>query len=427
MEEEILISNELFNLISEQNLLTVDFHKREIDFENDKDFFDGVFFNKIKDKSIRIKGKGSVEIYAYTVYWCAKNNCESIIITDFNLSRDLEIYRRGKNYSKVLPTWCEVNTESDSVIVSTVPSKSPDGHWNDEIIFNSSSCFIFAASPSLTILTGRGSVLFYSIMACSAFVSGCKNVVVEKPTEKNFITIAGSLFNKKSQRKTTGTMIGILGDPNSGKSVFSKVFGNVLSHYYDKKSVWTYDCDAAAPTSDWYIYGLQRAQSKEEAEKKTDARKSTKQKWTEQLELKVSENMKTVKSHLDFIVADFPGGKHDEEKNLHDRIPSEARSEMLKNCDFFVIIGRSDVPERIEDWRKALEKYNLADRVIAEVISKNPDKAPVVESCSFDSKNIFHATVYGLNRANYINDIVSAFCPSFKAFSEKILLHKTNV
>lgn len=421
MEKAVLISNELFDLSSEQNLLTIEFHKNQIDLERDKDFFDDAFFKQIKDKNIRIRGKGSVEVYAYAVYWCAKNGCASITVTEFNLSRDFEIYKRGNSYLKVLPPWCTVNDESDSFIVSVVPSSSLDGYWGEEIISKNASCFMLAGSPKFTILTGKGSVLFYSILACSAFASGCENVVVEKPLEEKFIAIAGSKFKKRPHKKSCGKIIGILGDPNSGKSVFSKTLGNVLRKYSGKKSVWTYDCDAAAPTSDWYIYGLQRAKSQEDADIKTNARKAVKQKWTEDLEMKISQYMKTVKSNLDFIVADFPGGRHDEEKNIHERIPTKARAEMLKNCDCFIIIGRSDVPERISDWKMALNEYNLADRVVAEVISKNPQINPSVESFYFDEEKVFHATVCGLNRENSINNIVSAFCPSLKDLAEAIL------
>ncbi|MBP5452396.1 MAG: hypothetical protein J6Y16_09200 [Treponema sp.] len=418
MEKARLITNELFNLINEENLLTLDFHKKEIDFERDKCFFDNAFFNKVKDKSIRIRGKGPVELYAYASYWCTKYDCESIIVTDFNLSRDFEIYKRGNSYPQVLPPWCAISKESDSVILSVVPSNSPDGHWNEEVIVKNSSCFMFADSSKFAILTGQGSLLFYSIMACSAAVSGYENLFVKKPIEKNLIGIAGPVLNIKPQNKKAGTMIGILGDPNSGKSVFSKVLENILRKYSDGKTVWTYDCDAAAPTPNWYIYGLQNANSQEEADIKTNARKATKQKWTEQLERKVSEYMKTIKSNIDFIVADFPGGRHDEKKNIHERIPSEARAEMLKNCDYFVIIARSDVPDRITDWKKALNEYNLANRVIAEIISRNPQAAPVVETCSLAKGEVFHATVCGLDRNNLINDIVSAFYPSFKEFAE---------
>lgn len=418
MEKALLITNELFILSYEQGFLTLEFHKKEIYFENDKIFFDDAFFKEIKDKDIRIRGRGPVELYAYTAYWCAKNGCESITITDFNLSRDFEIYKRGNSYLQVLPPWCSISKENDSAIVSVVPSSSPDGHWNEEVIVKNSSCFMFADSSKFVILTGQGSLLFYSIMACSAAVSGCENLLVKKPIEKNLIYIAGSVFYRKPQNKKAGTMIGILGDPNSGKSVFSKVLENILRKYSGGKTVWTYDCDAAAPTPNWYIYGLQNANSQEEADIKTNARKATKQKWTEQLERKVSEYMKTIKSNIDFIVADFPRGRHDEEKNIHERIPSEARAEMLKNCDYFVIIARSDVPERITDWKKALNEYNLANRVIAEIISKNPQAAPVVETCSLAKDEIFHATVCGLDRNNLINDIVSAFYPSFKEFAE---------
>lgn len=416
-----MINNELFNLTFEEDFLSIEFKNKEIKFEEDISLFDNSFFKAVKDKNIRIKGKSTVEIYAYAAYWCVKNDCASICITDFNLSRDFEIYRRGKTYSQTLPPWCTVNEEGDSVIVSAVPSNSPDGHWNEDTVSNNSSCFMFNNSDSFTIITGKGSVLFYAIMACSAAVSGCENVFIEKPTEKNLIKIAGSMFTNLSHGKKAGKMIGILGDPNSGKSVFSKVLGNIFRIYSDEKSVWNYDCDAAAPTSDWYVYGLQRAQSQQEADTIKNTRKSIKQKWTEELEIKVSEYMKTVKSNLDFVIADFPGGRHDEEKNLHERIPSETRADMLKNCDYFIIIGRSDVPERINDWKKALAEYNLEKRVIAEVISKNPWNTPLVESSYFDEENIFHASVCGLDRENRVKDIVSAFSPAFKDFTEIIL------
>ena len=419
--KETLINNELFNLSVENDLFTIEFHKLKIDFSNDKDFFDDAFFKEIKDKNIRLCGKSTVEIYAFASYWCVKNGCKSLSVTEFNLSRDFEIYRKSNNYSSTLPAWCSISEESNSVIASAVPSNSPDGRWTEDDVSKNASCFSFSEPEKLTILTGRGSLLFYSILACSASVSGCKNLVVEKPTEENFIVIASSLFPTKSLGKTKGIMIGILGDPNSGKSVFSKVLGNIFRIYSDEKSVWNYDCDAAAPTSDWYVYGLQRAQSQQEADTIKNTRKSIKQKWTEELEIKVSEYMKTVKSNLDFVIADFPGGRHDEEKNFHERIPSETRADMLKNCDYFIIIGRSDVPERINDWKKSLAEYNLEKRVIAEVISKNPWNTPLVESSYFDEENIFHASVCGLDRENRVKDIVSAFSPAFKDFTEIIL------
>lgn len=419
-----MIDNELFDLINEENEITVEFHKQEIEFNKDISCFDGSFYKEIKGKNIRIKGKGPIEIYAYTAYWCAKKDCESITIYDFNLSRDFEIYRKGKTYSDTIPQWCSITERSDSIVTSVIPSSLSDGRWAEDSISKNAFCFIYRKTSNPIILTGRGSLLFYSIMACSAAISNCENVVIEKPTEKNFIKIAGSLFQISPQNRKTGTMIGILGDPNSGKSVFSKVLGNILRQYSDEKSIWTYDCDAAAPTSDWYIYGLQRAQTQEESDIKINARKATKQHWTGELELKVARYMDIVKSNLDFVVADFPGGKHNEENNVHERIPSKERAEMLKNCDYFIIIGRSDKLECIEAWKTTLADYNLADKVIAEIISKNPQNLPVVESYSFDGKNVFHAEVCGLDRKNLTSCIVSAFCSAFKDFAAMILSEK---
>ena len=97
---------------------------------------------------------------------------------------------------------------------------------------------------------------------------------------------------------------------------------------------------------------------------------------------------------------------------------------MLMNCDYFIIVGRSDMTERIEAWKDALAKYNLADKVIAEIVSKNPQNFPAVESYSIDKKNIFHAEVCGMDRKNPTDSIVSAFCPAFKEFAESVLSEK---
>ena len=215
-------------------------------------------------------------------------------------------------------------------------------------------------------------------------------------------------------------MIGILGDPNSGKSVFSRVLGCLLE-LHSTKSVWVYDCDAAALTSDWYVYGLQRARSQKEASRLKQARESIKQKWTEYLESKVLERMQNVKKNLEYIVADFPGGYHDEGKGIHKRIPDAGRADMLRCCDYFVIISRSDNAGAIGEWKSALDEYGLQGRVIAELLSQDPDRDPAAESCCFDGLHVFHAAVCGLNRNKAREDIVTAFDLPFQEFTAAIL------
>lgn len=420
MDAKILKNNELFCMSDDGIYITVVFQKKNVLYDEDIAFFDKDFFDVIKCRNIRIKGRCPVEIYAYAVYWCVRNGCKSISIEEFNLGTDLQIYKEGENISDTIPSWCCIKKKNDSVILSVIPSSTLDGKWSKEIIKESSRCFKFCDESKPLFLTGRGSLIFYAVMACSAAVSGCRNVFIDKPTEKSLLKISGSFIPSKNIDGRLGKMIGIIGDPNSGKSVFSRVIG-CLVELYGNKSVWVYDCDAAALTSDWYIYGLQQAQSEKDEERIKNVRNSIKQKWSEPLELTVSQNMENTKKCLDFVIADLPGGMHDDEKNIHRRIPDKGRVQMLCNCDSFVIIGRPDRPESIDGWKSALADYNMQEKVVAEILSQNPERTPSVDNSFFDENGIFHATVCGLDRKNPINDIVSAFNSSFKDFAEKIL------
>lgn len=420
MNDSILTENELFSLFCRENVITIKFNvKHEIEFQHDIMFFDSDFLGKIRDRRIRIEGKGTVELYAFASYICVKGGCESLSVFDFTLSNYFEIYRKNTPAASSIPSWCSVVEKSDTFVMSVERSHLPDGRWPDELVRRCSFYFSYDLRSKPVVMTGRGSLLFYSVMAASVAASGCVNVLVEKPTENQLIRIFGD-FAARAVGKKNGLMIGVLGDPNSGKSVFSKVFGCILQRS-TAKSVWGYDCDAAAPTSDWYIYGLQRAKSQSEIDFEKRAREATKQKWSVALEKQVSERMKIVKSNLDIVVADFPGGWHDEKSNTHKRIPDSGRAEMLANCDSFVIIGRSDAPERIAEWKNALAGYGLSNRVIAEIISESPDAPPEVKSARLDSDGIFRAVLRGLDRKNDLGVCSDAFMNQFGIFLNRIL------
>lgn len=417
------MENDLFNLeIADDKKCELEFKKKNVVFTEDIKYFSPDFFEQVKNKNIYIKGRSPIEMYVYLCYWCVKNNCNSISINDYNLSMWFEIYSKTKAVAKSYPKWCSIKGNQNYTVLQIESSlKSLDGKWSAEEICAESSCFEIDFKSEPIILTGRGSLLFYSILACSSAVSNFKNILLNKPTEQNFLKIAGNLFIEKKNQKI-GRMIGVLGDPNSGKSMFSKVFGCLIDFYSYQNDTWVYDCDAAALTSDWYIYGLQTAESQKRIDEIKTARDKIKQNWTPELELKVAENMSVIKSNLNFIIADLPGGRHKEEENIHERIPDSERAEMLKNCDGFIIIGRQDKPELIDDWINALQQYNLQDRVIAHILSGKPENAPSAKNVFFDENNIFHASVYGLDRKNKIEDIAVSLKNPFKSFIDTLKL-----
>ena len=408
-------NNELFDFYTNNGEIFIKFKKLNIDYPEDIKCFDEDFFCIVKEKRLFIEGRAPVEIYVYVVFWSIKNEVESININEFNLSNCFEIYRKDAIYSENPAKWCSVVNSAETATLSIISSGTSDGRWSAEFIRKNAMPFIIGNSVRTVILTGRGSLLFYSILASSAAISACENVFVRKPTESALVRVSGSWDCELQPKKTLGRMIGVLGDPNSGKSVFSKVFGCVIEKY-GKRNVWVYDCDAAAPTSDWYIYGLQMATDNNETELLKQARNSIKQKWTLELERKVAKTMHNVKNQLDFVIADLPGGYHCQEKNIHKRIPDSGRAEMLKACDGFIIIERSDRSGSFDGWKSELESYNIKGKVLGKVISMNPDETPKMENTYFDEKGIFHATVCGLSRNNSIASITEFFYPVLKPF-----------
>lgn len=408
------MTNELFNLELINVKLTLTFIKRDINYADDIKYFDNVFFDSIKGQELCIKGRSPIEIYVYAVYWCIKKGCKAICIEEFNLSQNFEIYREGVYYPDIPAEWCSIQNSDNTTVLSILSPDSDDKRWSPDFIKQNALTFRLKGIPQTLILTGRGSLLFYSILASSAAVSEYSNVYIDKPTEIALLRISGEMQLSPSTN-TKGTVIGVLGDPNCGKSVFSKVFGCLIEKK-NKKSVWVYDCDASAPTSDWYIFGLQQAKNDIDTSAIKIARDSIKQKWSEELERKVADCLKTIKTHLDIIVADFPGGLHKDEENLHKRIPDAGRVEMLKCCDRYIILGRFDKPEIIDAWKTELKKYQLEDKIIAEILSKAPDSLPSVEDDYFDPQGVFHAVVSGLDRQHPRADIINALYPYFENF-----------
>ena len=415
----VIIKNPLYTLEQENEKLFLTIIKRNINYIEDIQYFDEQFFDSTNGRELYIKGRSPIEIYSYVVFWSIKKGCKATYIEEFNLSRNFEIYREGQTYADSLPKWTSYCKSNDSGILSILSPDTPDMRWSDDFVIENAKSFRLKEVPEILILTGRGSLLFYSILTAAAAISDVENVFIEKPTEGAVLKIAGKMSSASTGRKNPGKIIGVLGDPNCGKSVFSRVLGRLIEEL-GEKNTWVYDCDASAPTSDWYIFGLQRAQNDFEKTEIKNARDTLKQKWTEELELKVADCMQNIKNHLEITVADFPGGLHKEAENIHKRVPDSGRAEMLKCCDSFIILGREDKAEIIAAWKAELKKYHPDGKIIAEILSKNPNDIPAVENAYFDENKTFHAVVHGLDRQNSRAAIVEALKPSFQSFIKSI-------
>lgn len=411
MNDFLLLKN-----VEEDNLLIeINLGNQSIDVSKDIDVSG---LDIVKNKNVTIKGRAPVELGAMLAYYVIKNGCKTLTIHEYNVKEYFCIYDCNDEILPIKYSWF---SENEGVVkIESAPTS--DGKWNLNEIKNELKCCKISDKYEPLIITGKGPILFYAILGASAAISGYENVFINKPTQKNLINIVQGTNIVAKNENINGKIIGILGDPNSGKSVFAKMFECVMRAYIQKnQSVWCCDCDEAAKTPDWFVYRLQKAESLEQEEDAKETRNGLKKDWTEEREYEVVEYLSNARKSLNYIVADMPGGLHKEEKNIHKRIPDVGRSKMLAECDSLIILSRKDKPYLYDEWVKALKEYNLENKVIAHVVSGDYDAQPQAEDSYFDDKGIFNVTIHGLNRNAERSDLVDKTKSALKDLCEKIM------
>ena len=116
-----------------------------------------------------------------------------------------------------------------------------------------------------------------------------------------------------------GRVIGILGDPNTGKSVFTYLlFKEMVKEGY---SVFRQEGDPSAPTGPWYLESLRH-----------DLRKKTKSSWDEKKVEWVRDSLKNLRKVFDYVLVDLGGGVPPKE-----RVTRELR-EILESVDEVILL-----------------------------------------------------------------------------------------
>jgi len=370
-------------------------------------------------KKVVISGKAPNWMYAATALAAYQNNAKSINIKQADNKVSVKIFPIKK--SNCNESFFEVKTIDDSVIFNIIP-KMPGKKWSANVQYQFSLFFEKYKCFKHCCLTGRGANWMYASFVVQTVIAGVKKVSCFIPREfdDKIIVFYNNAFiennikilehNKKIVDKLhyDGIVIGIVGDPNSGKSVFSAVLAACA---FDLNiNVWTLDCDGASPTPKWFTAMLRN----KKAEQATQIRKNQKVEWNHQLEKNIAKQIKNLKNSCQLTIADMPGGDHRNKNNIM-RIPPR-REVIMKAVDKFIIIGRKT--EKIADlWIKELKKHNLENKVIAIIDSHSPNTVP--ESFIKKSEdNIFRGEISGLDRKNEI----SLLTKTFKKSLSKILV-----
>lgn len=366
-------------------------------------------------KEVVLGGKAPNWLYMHVAFVAHKKGASKISLQKVDGTL-VVIFPVATNSDTLVNQWytIEIDQNNEAILTFLRNKSSIDGFWPEDIIESSpldlKKIASYSKSTQLTI-TGSGSVWMYAAAGVASSIAGYDLIVYDSPREE-FLILTGEVdpgFSKvrKSRRDYPGLVIGVVGDPNSGKSIFSKVLFQVLEKYFS--STWLFDCDAASPTANWYLQMLNSGK----VEEGNTLRNKTKVKWTSDLESRVSECLKSLKDNLEVVIADLPGGIHSKEKPIQ-RIPP-GREIVMQKIDLFVILGKGGDNNIVNGWKEELKAHGLGHGIIAEINSISPDSDP---SLTLERNgSVIKGQITGLDRKKGIENIT---CELLGAFDELI-------
>lgn len=353
--------------------------------------------------TVMLEGQASQWIYAYCAIKVVELGAEKIIIFQPQLSDSVCIYPINGGVSGC--NWFSADRiEPDGIWLELI-SPPVDELWEKGVLSDLPDLFAsekFIGIRTITI-TGQASIWMAVAVAVNVWVKGIKQVKLFAPRNNVSIQVSPELKRtneKPVTRKVAGTVIGVVGDPNSGKSVFSHLLYKACRE--SGLQVWRYDCDAASSTPDWYMQMRRQCRDKEAKE----LRVGNKRQWTAELEAGTALTIDYLKRYYGLIIADVAGGIHKEGEpsEAAQRIPP-GRELIMRQIDAFIVLS---LPERDSGkwWRRDLALHRMDGKIVAELVTTSPERplSLVLEDNSTDS--ILHGRITGLQRDAVLNGTI---------------------
>lgn len=256
------------------------------------------------------------------------------------------------------------------------------------------------------VLSGRASVDVYARAARTAIDSGVRRITCWSARDGLIVVYdpdGGQLGRRISRpewlaqampRPVWPVVIGVTGDPNLGKSVFS----GALDWYreYVGCDGWKLDCDGQSPTPPWYLSLV----GEEKARKMRDEQKRN---WTPEMEACIAKQLRLSRELFSVLIADLPGGNH--KAVPPQRIP-DGRERIFAEVDALIVLDRDDAPSDTA-WRDALRPHDLEGRIIAVLTSRDPQGQPSL--CVHEKNGLWRGVVTGLDRSRSAKELGEAY------------------
>lgn len=160
---------------------------------------------------------------------------------------------------------------------------------------------------------------------------------------------------------------GIVGFPNSGKSVLTKLMGTATAKA--GVSCWPFEADPASPTPWWYVELQQSSPSRAD-----EIRNAYKVDWTPQMQAEVARRLGNSRRFFDRVIVDLPGGDMGNQAGPQP-IP-RGREALFAQVDRVIILRRPDRRDNTGIWIEALKAHGFGDRVHAVIDSVDVHDSP---------------------------------------------------
>lgn len=381
-------------------------------------------------RGVRVGGRGSVWMYAAAGAAAAEAGADLTIDVPAILGR-VRVPRDGDRSTLDVP-WLEriQPAEDPSRLILRFRPSGPEAISESDAVAGLMRSFAASASRNAreVVLTGRGPAWGYGALAAGAVDGGVERVLFFSPVDQVPIVCwsrgcrgplpeppAWLLDALGYEREAfPGLTVGVIGDPNSGKSVFSMLLERAFGA--GRTSVvraFRYDCDRASPTPYWFLRMHARAPDDPEPRQ---FREAAKQKWTPEMERSIAAALVRLRAYFPVVVADLPGGNH--KITPPARIPP-GREVIMREIDRFVLVARDEAA--VVAWRETLAAHGLADRLVAIVETRDP-QMPVSLSRAATDADRWQIT--GLDRSAVLPLLASSLAAAdgpWKSLAEQIV------
>lgn len=327
--------------------------------------------------AVRVGGRGSSWMYAAA--GAAAAAAAADLAVEAPQIRGRLRAPRGGECAVVEGDWLEQIRPADGArrLILQFRPAGPQSIPESDVVAGQLRAFAAHASRGMqdVVLTGRGPAWGYAVLAAGAVEGGAERVITFSPVDHVPIVCwsraeRGPLSEPPSwlldalgygRDAGPGFVVGVIGDPNSGKSVFSMLFERAFA---GAGPAFRYDCDRASPTPYWFLR-MQAGAADDPTPR--ELREAVKQKWSPEMERAIAATLERLRTYFAVTIADLPGGNH--KITPPARIPP-GREVIMREIDRFVLVARDGAA--ISGWRESLGVHGLADRIVAIVETTDP-------------------------------------------------------